>query len=697
MLALGIQANRFRKSPPHLGREMLIATLQAWRIRLREGIATAPTWIIRHRKVFILVATVFALRWMARTANLLEPGTNIANQRLSVVYFVAGMLAIGLVALLTWRSLAPALVTQSPLTPVHSNWILAILGGLALLALAESNGHLLGIERLNLLTGIQQIALLAGGTALLVWGLGGGGLPRRLPKIDVLELVAVTLIVALALYLRVRDLDTAVRIFVDELNFGTFATYFKNNDAMPLLHPEVRGFPSIYSYFQWQTMQQWGRDLTGFRIPSALFGTLTIPALYILARSLFDKKTALIAAAFLAVFPPHVHHSRLALNNIADPAFGTLAFAFLARGLRTNRRVDFALGGAFLGLTQYFYEGGRLLYPPLAVAWLAFGFIFWRPRPALKGVLIAALAAILVAMPIYYVLYSLDAPMTVRFESEGRDNLDLTSEEKTDTYLWHLKYSFLFYTTQPEWISFYYGGRDGMVLTYLLPACLLGAAFLFWRFYTPAVLVIGWILAVSLANSFLRINVLTTRYVVVFPAIALLMAVGVRYTADWLWQARLSHRYQNIVLALIVGLMVVAQIDYYWGRHLTVYNQQLRIRWPYDGEDAMLRTADFPSGTYIYVFSRWAIEPGYAVGIVAFLHEARTVRVLPRETVTAKVLNEVLPGAPAAFFLEPGDFRSLRLLKSQFPALRGPFLSSNTEFPKERQLVLYYVPPSDPP
>src|SRR5690606_27829994 len=122
-----------------------------------------------------------------------------------------------------------------------------------------------------------------------------------------------------------------------------------------------------------------GHNLTGLRIFSAVFGTLTVPALYLLARELFDRRTALLAALLLATFPPHIHFSRLGLNNIADPLFGVLALAFLVRGLKRGGLRDYALSGVMLGLTQYFYEGGKLLYPLLFGAWLLLALCFWRP------------------------------------------------------------------------------------------------------------------------------------------------------------------------------------------------------------------------------------------------------------------------------------------------------------------------------
>ena len=55
---------------------------------------------------------------------------------------------------------------------------------------------------------------------------------------------------------------------------------------------------------------------------------------------------------------------------IADPLFGTMALMFFARALRNNHRLEWALAGISLGMTQYFYEGGRLLFPPLLIGFV---------------------------------------------------------------------------------------------------------------------------------------------------------------------------------------------------------------------------------------------------------------------------------------------------------------------------------------
>lgn len=641
----------------------------------------------RYRAVIIVLSVLLAFHWTLRSVSLLE---TIQNNllRAALLYFVGTVFLIGIAAIIMWRQLRLPEPSDEPLSPQKSNWILAGLGGLMLGALAESNGNALGIEHLANISTTHQLSLLVGGIFFLVWGLGGGAWPRRLPKISLWELTAVLAITGLAFFLRFYALETAVRHLIDELNFGTYAIYFRFNQHIKLLWPEVRGFPIIFSYLQWVTMDQWGYTLLGFRLPSVILGTLTIPALYLLARALFDRPVALSAALLLAVFPPHVHHSRLALNNIADPLFGTLALAFLAWGIRTNRRVYFAAAGASLGLTQYFYEGGRLFYPPLILACMIFGLIVWRPTPSLKGFAITILAAVMVAMPIYYTLEALERPSVPRFESEGLKEDDLV-EDSFEYYLGHLKFSFLAYTSQPEWVSFYYGGKYGLVLPYLLPAALLGLAFLFWRSYSLAALILIWFLAATVANSLLRLNVLSTRYVVMFPVLPLLIALGVRYTAALLWQKRLPVRYQHAVVGLIVLMMAAGQVNYYFGEHLSMYNQQIRQYWRYAGEDAVFRASKLPDYTSVYIVSEQAINGAYAIDILKVFQPNLIIRVIPSNQDKLHHELSISPYHQYAFFIEPDDHAMLQFLKTRFTKLDGPFKGDLDSIEASRQLVLY--------
>jgi 4-amino-4-deoxy-L-arabinose transferase-like glycosyltransferase len=79
-------------------------------------------------------------------------------------------------------------------------------------------------------------------------------------------------------------------------------------------------------------------------------------------------------------FPPHIQFSRIALLHIADPLFGVLALWFLIRAIRSNRRLDWVLMGVSLGMTQYFFEAGRLFTGALILAWAALVLVWFGGR-----------------------------------------------------------------------------------------------------------------------------------------------------------------------------------------------------------------------------------------------------------------------------------------------------------------------------
>ncbi len=638
---------------------------------------------LRLRPHMALICTLVAVGLFMQSAHLLDDEKHLAS---AAIYFLLGGLVLGIAVNGLWRDFTFPSPHNTHLAPGRSRWTMAALGMLMLVALAEANGNLLGIEQLEDRNHLTQLTLLCAGVGMLVLGLSGGGLRR--PQIPFTEALVVIAITAFGLVLRTWHLETLVHKFIDELNFATYSIFFRTRDDIQLLRPEVRGFPTIFTFFQAKTIELFGTNLAGVRMVSAVMGTMTIPALYLLARSLFDRQVAVLAAILLTSFPPHIHFSRLALNNIADPLFGTAALAFIALGLRTGRRLDFALGGAMLGFTQYFYEGGRLLYPPLMLAWLGLGLLMWYPRPQFKGLLIAACAATAVAVPIYYTLYARDLPLTTRLDAEAL-NGDYWREvpQETDDYLEHLKYSMLSYTTQPEWVAYYYGGEVGLVLDYLLPAAFLGIFFIWWRFYTPSSLLLLWLAATIFGTSLLRHNVLSTRHVVVFPALTLLMAVGLRYTSHLIWAER---RYASLAMGFVIVLFAIGQVNYYFDEHLDLFNYQTRKQWHYDGEDAIFRSVDFAPHTRIYIITDQAIDEHYGNKMLAYLSDKNLfVEIIHPQDLDHERMARMPNNVDNAFFIDRHDQRTLQLLETYF-FLEGPSFSPY-EVLEWKELALYYA------
>nr|HID14351.1 hypothetical protein [Anaerolineae bacterium] len=101
-----------------------------------------------------------------------------------------------------------------------------------------------------------------------------------------------------------------------------------------------------------------GDDAVTVRALSALFGTLTIPVIYLLGRRLADEKVGLLAALILAVSPFHVRFAQetrmytlLALN-------ASLALYALARLLTDHRSARIRLGRQFVDFWRALW--GRL-------------------------------------------------------------------------------------------------------------------------------------------------------------------------------------------------------------------------------------------------------------------------------------------------------------------------------------------------
>jgi 4-amino-4-deoxy-L-arabinose transferase-like glycosyltransferase len=115
-----------------------------------------------------------------------------------------------------------------------------------------------------------------------------------------------------------------------------------------------------YDQFLAWSMRLFGTDHAGLVMQSVLLGTLTVPLVYALGRSMFGARVGLIAAALLAVGYTHVHFSRILFG--APPTFAiTLVVLLLFLALRTRDRRWFALAGVLSGLTFLLYDSARVI------------------------------------------------------------------------------------------------------------------------------------------------------------------------------------------------------------------------------------------------------------------------------------------------------------------------------------------------
>ena len=104
----------------------------------------------------------------------------------------------------------------------------------------------------------------------------------------------------------------------------------------------VTTFPSnnqhtLYSVLAHASIALFGDEAWSLRLPAALFGVATIPALYFLAREFVGRTEALLGCLLLAVSYHHVWFSQNARGYTMLAFLTVVSTALLLRGLRSGR------------------------------------------------------------------------------------------------------------------------------------------------------------------------------------------------------------------------------------------------------------------------------------------------------------------------------------------------------------------------
>lgn len=185
-------------------------------------------------------------------------------------------------------------------------------------------------------------------------------------------------LVALALCTYLISLDTVPWSFhQDEVVAHAEAWRFYKGAPISLFTTTWFGtsLPSLPFLFTGSLMHLAGEGLAGVRAGVALLGALTIVPTYGIARLLWGRVAAVVAAFAWATSPVAIHYSRISIVNITTATCWAVCFYFLLHGLRTHRPISFALSGLAGGLSMYTFYGTRLL-PYLLVAFAAYLALF---------------------------------------------------------------------------------------------------------------------------------------------------------------------------------------------------------------------------------------------------------------------------------------------------------------------------------
>ncbi|MDE3088593.1 MAG: glycosyltransferase family 39 protein, partial [Chloroflexota bacterium] len=384
-------------------------------------------------------------------------------------------------------------------------------------------------------------------------------------------MAAAVAIVLAAWAMRVLALDTLPPgIDRDTATNGVYALYVLHDGIRPLFYRVGAPEPLII-YAQALAVALLGVSVFALRIVTAIIGTLTVAALFMVARAFkSDWRVAVLAAFGLAISVEHAHLSRLGLRAIFIPLAELLLLYFFWRGLRGGRLRDFVVAGAVLGASYYTYLSAIFL-ALLPAAFVLHQLLFNRAAVLARrrGMLVTAMVGLVVAAPLvaFEIIYPeaaffrasqvtlLQNPAVQQVGVLGALALKLVSQAKMFGIEWQGQYNPL---SQPLLDPFWF-------------ACfLIGLAICLRRFkrieYAWALLTIGIMLLPDVIGGN-EVFPQELRVIGVIPPTFFVGAVGLIGALDFSkrWQPRAAYALAAIVLFWSSGNAADAYFNR-WGK-----------------------------------------------------------------------------------------------------------------------------------
>ncbi len=214
----------------------------------------------------------------------------------------------------------------------------------------------------------------------------------------------ISTIIILALIIRVIFFSGFV--LGDDPNYADDARTILDGSYPPLCDLCVFSFRPVLLYSISLSLKWLGWSEFNFVLPILVSSLICIYLIYKLAEMLFDKKTGLLAALLLSIYPLDVVHATAMSNDIMLSMLVALSMLLVLKGFKSmgwKAFLCFAAAGAALGIAT----GVKINAIPIIGAFiLIIGYGAWKQRRFNKGTVIFMLSWVLIQM-VFSVTYYL--------------------------------------------------------------------------------------------------------------------------------------------------------------------------------------------------------------------------------------------------------------------------------------------------
>lgn len=210
-------------------------------------------------------------------------------------------------------------------------------------------------------------------------------------------------LVLIGAFLRLWNLGSyPAGFFRDEatLGYNAYSIWLTGRDEYGMLFPKVfRSFEvfflPLYEYLSAPIVGILGLSELSTRLLSAISGVCLLLIIYLIAKEIWNQKSAIFSLLVLTVSPWHIFYSRGTFEgNLALTLFSA-GVLFWLKFVKNNKVFSLFLSAFFLTLSMYSYQAERLVVPLFVVVALSFSFSkIWN----FKGKLVLPCAAIFIML-----------------------------------------------------------------------------------------------------------------------------------------------------------------------------------------------------------------------------------------------------------------------------------------------------------
>lgn len=330
---------------------------------------------------------------------------------------------------------------------------------------------------------------------------------------------------------RIAEIPTG--FFADEASIGynayTIATTGKDEHGIqyPIFFKSFGDFKHpLQIYVTVPFVLLLGLNEFSTRLPSVLFGIITIIFLYLIGKEIVSAKFGLVAASIAATMPWLFHYNRIAFDCNAYVAFFTASVFFLLRILQNkNYIIPFFL---LSGITFYTYQPAKLIVPFFTLLTIV---LFYRQFIYYKKQFIIGLSFfILLSIPLF--LSFITGEGFARFSQISLFSQDLPQKELLQRIVMNsnnqFNPKFLFFTGELTFITRHFINGLVPIFSLFLPFWIIGIITIIrnrkQKAYQALLL---WLVVYPLGAAFITETHFTNRSIIGAPLFILCITFGI--------------------------------------------------------------------------------------------------------------------------------------------------------------------------